>query len=59
MRLTQTVYDFVDYNLGVEISAKKGLTEKERGSFGNCSAWDLPRQRTYLEEESICLGYKG
>ena len=29
--LTQTVYHFVDYNLGVDISSKKGLTKKRGG----------------------------
>ena len=33
----KTVYNFVDFNLGVKISSKKGLTEKDGESFGNCS----------------------
>ena len=32
------VYHFVDSNLGVEISLKRGVNRKRGGSFGNCSA---------------------
>ena len=49
----KTVFHFVDSNLGVEISSKKGgLTEKEGRSFGSCSVWeganDLPQRRKGL-----------
>ena len=36
----KTVYHFVDSNLEVEISSKKRVNRKRRGSFGSSSTWE-------------------
>ena len=48
----KTVYHFVDSNLGVYISSKRGFHRQRGRSFGSCSAWeedkDLPWGRNGL-----------
>ena len=52
-----TVYHFVDPNLGVEISQKRGVNRKRGEGIWNLSClrgW----QMTYLGEGRVCLGDK-
>ena len=51
----KTIYNFVDYNLRVEISSKRRGFQKKRRKF-----WDLlclgGRQMTNVGEGRVCLG---
>ena len=53
-----TVYHFVDPNLGVEISQKRGVNRKRGEGIWNLSClrgW----QMTYLEKEGFAWGTRG
>ena len=51
----KTIYHFLDSNLIVEVSSKRGVNRKRGGSFGSCSAWEGGKRLT-LGKEGFAWG---